>query len=1690
MNHSVAAPNQHLPGDSFTGTLRDILPCCLMKSLLTFALIPALVSAAPVINEFVAENQHGITDEDGTHSDWVEIYNPDPAPVNMSGWFLTDDAAVMNKWAFPPVAIPPGGLLVVFASGKNRAIAGSELHANFSLDAGGEYLALSQPGGAGVTTEFAPGFPAQRDGFSFGRSQDLASVNVLAAATPTWLVPTTAGALAADWNEAAMAVTAGWQSGAGTGAVGYETAAPPVTTGNITTSGAATQSTTNGAFTATVAKDANYTNFSHTVGTDASAIHWWQNAFTTDREFGSIKIFNRTSCCQSRLRDVTVKVLNAGGTPVFPSALLNPENTGYAYPGGPTFIELNLVALTGSYVVGRTIRVERAGDPDLSGTAGQGNADEARVLSMAEVEIVAVTGGGAIGGDSNLAPAGAAAQTSTLATYSANLGINNNTADFTHTLNTDMSPKWTLNLGGRKIMSKITLSNRTSCCGSRLRDIRITVKDQDNSTVTYTSALLNPENAGYAYPNGPAALEVDFAALTGGYILGQYIEVTRIPDLDLSATQGQGGPAGWVSGQVSDEGNVISLGEVTVIGNQFGNYQPLITTDVKTAMLNVNTSAFIRWPFTVANPADVTALKLRVRYDDGFIAFLNGVEIARRNATGVTSVWNSAATGGDRDDAAAVNYEDIDVTALKTALLEGANTLAIQGLTSATNDPDFLLQPQFIVDSLTVQPQLTYLRTPTAAALNDATWFLDFVKDTSFSVKRGFYTSAQSVALSTLTPGATIRFTTNGSTPTETNGTVYSAPINIAATTVLRARAFKADWEPTNTDTQTYLFLSDVLAQTASPPAGWPASPVVNSAGQSQLLNYGMDQNVRALYGDAQMLAALTQLPSISIVTDQSKLTDPLTGIYTNAYGHGEEWERDASIEWLNPSKPAGAQGEFQHNFGLRIRGGYSRNPQYVKHSFRLYFRDSYSVGKLNFPIFGASGTSEHDVIDLASSQNYSWAVGGGNFETMVRDPFARQTLLDCGSPGSRTRYFHLYLNGVYWGLYWFDERPSAGYGEAYFGGSKDDWDVIKTGNHNGGFVTEATDGFMDQLPGGAGPAAWRDLWNKHRAFATAPGVTSAGNPDLAAYFAMLGCNADGTRNPALPVLVNVDSLIDYMLCIFYTGDGDAPLSSFLGNDRANNWFAIRSRANDIGFIFLNHDAEHTLGTTNAQNDRTGPFNGGNQTNFAYSNPQWIFQDLAFSPEFRLRVADRAHRHLFNGGAMTPAVAQARMDSLSSKINLAVKGHSMRWGDVTKSPAYNATDWQNAVTVARNYLAARHTTIISQLRAYNLTTAYPDASAPLYPLTNAPVFSQHGGNVAGGYNLTITATAGTIYFSTNGTDPRAIGGAAAGSQYTAPVQITAPLTVVKARALNGGVWSALTEAAFYADTVDASAANIVISEIHYHPTAPTGAEFSAGFTDGDDFEYIEMTNIAASGVRLTGCYFDQGITFNFPATVLAPGARLVLARNAAAFAMRYGFAPAGAYTGGLSNGGENLRFSTASGAVIKQFAYGVASPWPAAPDGAGPSLVLRRPALNEDHGVAVNWRASFSITPGGSDSGAGYAAWKSANGIASDTADDDGDTVSAFLEYALGGSLTADSRALLPTVHISGGNVVLTVHHALVADDVTWIIQSCTDLVGWAPEPAAVNPAQTSSNGVETLTYTFPPGPGGAHFYRVKYMAP
>ena len=129
-------------------------------------------TATPIISEFLADNESGLRDEDGDWEDWLELYNPDSEPADLGGHFLTDNPDNLTKWRIPDgTSLQPRGFLVIFASGKDRAIPGQQLHTSFGLDNSGEYLALVSPDGVSILHDFTPAYPAQFNDASFGIEQ-------------------------------------------------------------------------------------------------------------------------------------------------------------------------------------------------------------------------------------------------------------------------------------------------------------------------------------------------------------------------------------------------------------------------------------------------------------------------------------------------------------------------------------------------------------------------------------------------------------------------------------------------------------------------------------------------------------------------------------------------------------------------------------------------------------------------------------------------------------------------------------------------------------------------------------------------------------------------------------------------------------------------------------------------------------------------------------------------------------------------------------------------------------------------------------------------------------------------------------------------------------------------------------------------------------------------------------------------------------------------------------------------------------------------------------------------------------------------------------------------------------------------------------------------------------------------------
>ena len=127
------------------------------------------------ISEFLADNQHGLQDDDGDHSGWIELHNGGTAVIDLTGWFLTDTVTNLAKWRFPTLSLLPDHFMVVFASAKARTNDLSHLHTNFRLDKQGSYLALVSPA-TNVVSEFAPAYPRQTADTSYGRVQGEAAI--------------------------------------------------------------------------------------------------------------------------------------------------------------------------------------------------------------------------------------------------------------------------------------------------------------------------------------------------------------------------------------------------------------------------------------------------------------------------------------------------------------------------------------------------------------------------------------------------------------------------------------------------------------------------------------------------------------------------------------------------------------------------------------------------------------------------------------------------------------------------------------------------------------------------------------------------------------------------------------------------------------------------------------------------------------------------------------------------------------------------------------------------------------------------------------------------------------------------------------------------------------------------------------------------------------------------------------------------------------------------------------------------------------------------------------------------------------------------------------------------------------------------------------------------------------------------
>lgn len=906
----------------------------------------------------------------------------------------------------------------------------------------------------------------------------------------------------------------------------------------------------------------------------------------------------------------------------------------------------------------------------------------------------------------------------------------------------------------------------------------------------------------------------------------------------------------------------------------------------------------------------------------------------------------------------------------------------------------------------------SYFSTPTPNAVNAGLTLTGITAPPHFSVPRGLYSPGFSLHLSA-EPGAVIRYATDGGEPSSNNGAVYSGPIDISRTTILRAAAFKSGQLPSEIVTHSYFI---------------GLSP------------------------------ALQSLPVLSVVTDVDNLfgptgimeTDPRNTIYS-----GIDWERPVSAEWIRP----GDHGGWAADVGMRIQGGgYVRerydpdaNLPFNKYSYRLYFRGDYGLSQLEYPLFPTTPVSSFDKIVLRAGMN-------DHSNPFIVDELCRRLFADTGHISAQGTLVNFFLNGEYKGYYNPTDRIDDEFLRTHAGGTND-WDVIaQFGEVREGDTVEWTrmrahifgadlsnpnnyatarsllniDNFIDYLLVNIYAAMgdwphnnWRAareriegakwnyiLWDGEWGFGNIGGDVTDNtfnlrlnnDTDLARLFRSLLVSPEFRtrwKDRVQKHLFNDGALTDANISARYHELRDE-MSGVLPNMSSlihQAWIPQRRP------IILQHMAQ------------LGLYDGGNAPVFGQHGGR-----IPDGYELEMTAPGGTIYYTLNGGdprAPATIVGESYEVLAANAPKRAIVPQSNAIGSSWRGGAepFNDSGWASG-TVGAGYESGSgyesffdidlqsqmlglqqsayvripftpSSEVLNEADRLSLGIRYDDgfvaylngvrvasANAPdegdltynsgatagnsdeaavqfaSFDLTDALPLLEAGQNILAihGLNSGTTSSDFLINATLTATRSEAAAPAAGALAYTGPVPLPDSVTV-RARTLVDGEWSGLTEATF---TVNQLGSPLRFTEIMYNPVG------------GGAYEFLELHNAGFASFDLSGATFE-GIDFQFPAGTIMPGGAIwILAsdEDPAAFATRYpGVNPAGYYGGALSNGGERIALRAANGEILAAVEYGDDNGWPTDADGEGASLTLIDSA--EHPGLPSAWADGPSNgTPG------------------------------------------------------------------------------------------------------------------------------
>ena len=714
--------------------------------------------------------------------------------------------------------------------------------------------------------------------------------------------------------------------------------------------------------------------------------------------------------------------------------------------------------------------------------------------------------------------------------------------------------------------------------------------------------------------------------------------------------------------------------------------------NVSTDVPNAVTDSFDDWVEIYNGSSDAIDLSGWHLTDDPGIPFKWDLPQMELPSGGFLVVFASGSGAVDSEGNAHTNFRissNGDFLALTNPELEVVHQIPSDGGSFPKQFPD--------VSYGLADDELKFLKNPTPGAANDVEEFV-WVRDTNFSVRRGIYAEPVNVEITSETEDAVIRYTTDSTTPTEDNGETYSGPIEISTTTVLKARAFKDGHAPTNVDAQTYIFPEAVSIQEA--PEDYPT----RWGGESRP-DYEVDQEISMddEYRE-RFQQGLRALPVVSVSMPVDDMFGT-RGLYSRTTDRNLEKQGFAEYFRPNPEKDGeNLEDGFKLECGVKIQGGASRNVEAsIKHSMSLRFREQYGTDWLEYPLFDSpEAVTRFNSIHLRAMYNNSWIhrdSGQRNRATMIRDQWMRDTMIAMGNQDAgHGHYCHLYINGLYWGVYNIHERlENANY--ATYHGIEDDSTV---------------DGYN---PRESMPSSLRELRTI---------VRSRDEPEQ--------------KWPEIERRLDIDNYIDYYLAQHFGHNDDLKTDG--------NWRAAGGGSSESPWRMYVWDSERVL-----ENVRNTSNLGKSQDGIEF------IRNLDDLPEFQLRFSDRLQKHFAPGGALTPDACLQRWNQYVELLDLAIICESARWGDdrAPTRPYTRDRHWVNAVEDVQEFFKAEEPNRTSYFRDKWLRSEWPSTDIPMF--TPAPDFMMggdmsYGGVVEDGQMLSFDTSGGAVYYTLDGSDPR------------------------------------------------------------------------------------------------------------------------------------------------------------------------------------------------------------------------------------------------------------------------------------------------------------------------------------------------